>query len=157
MLFLTRRAFHAFALTVGAFPISALGQEDNVSIRIRVDDTVQAKLPPILQQTLTITPDTSPEASALVQRVPPGRAIPVILIIVGALAVPVILQMVKELLRQTYYGGVLVETRSQPPSITSDVKIPANMVFVIAADGKTTEYTSSQITPDVLGSLLRTK
>jgi hypothetical protein len=61
-----------------------------------------------------------------------------------------LLQMIEELLRQFYYGGVVIDMRSQPPSVTSDRKIPANMIFVIDAGGKTTRYTSDQLTLDVL-------
>jgi len=77
--------------------------------------------------------------------------------IAGALTVPVILQMIQELLRQRYYGGVVIDTRAQPVNVTSDPRIPANMVFVITSDGKTVEYTSSQIGADVLRSFLGKK
>jgi ligand-binding sensor domain-containing protein len=46
----------------------------------------------------------------------------------------------------SYYGGVVIDTRTRPAS----PKIPANMVVVINADGKTSQYTSNQISPDVL-------
>jgi hypothetical protein len=77
------------------------------------------------------------------------------LVIVGAMTIPVVLQMIKELVRQTYYGGGVIDTRAQPASITNDPKIPANMVVVINADGKTGEYTSNQISPDFLKSWLK--
>jgi hypothetical protein len=79
------------------------------------------------------------------------------LIILGAIAIPVILQMIKELLRQTYYGGVIIDTRMQPPIVTSDVKVPANMVFVIDSNGRTTEYTSDQISGEFLRAVLKGK
>jgi hypothetical protein len=75
--------------------------------------------------------------------------------IAGAMAVPMVLQMIREALRQTYYGGVMLDMRSRPPSVTSDPKIPGNMVFVIEADGKTTRYTSDQLSPELLGTLLK--
>jgi hypothetical protein len=65
--------------------------------------------------------------------------------------------MIREALRQTYYGGVMIDMRSQPPNVTSDPKIPGNMVFVVDTDGKTTRYTSDQLSPEVLGSLLKGK
>jgi len=124
--------------------------DDEVVVRFRADDSVQDTIPTILQQQLSITPNTSGEAKELASRVPPSRAIPVFVVIVGALTIPVILQMIKELLRQTYYGGVIVDTRSQPPSITSDPKIPGNLVTVIGSDGKVTQLTNDQLSPNIL-------
>ena len=41
--------------------------------------------------------------------------------------------------------------------ITSDPKIPGNMVFVIDAEGKTKQYTSDQFSLDALKAALRVK
>jgi hypothetical protein len=157
---LTRRTFHivTFSLGTTAFSGAASAQQgDTVTIRIRVDESVRAVIPPIAQRNLTIAPDQSEAAKDLARRAPPERAIPIIFIIAGAMAVPMLLQMIREALRQTYYGGVMLDMRSQPPSVTSDPKIPGNMVFVIDTDGKTTRYTSDQLSPEVLGSLLKAK
>jgi hypothetical protein len=157
---LTRRTFHiiAFSLGTSAFSGSASGQQgDTVTVRIRADESVRAVIPPIVQRNLTIEPDQSEEAKDLARRSPPERAVPIIFIIVGAMAVPIVLQMIREALRQTYYGGVVLDMRSQPPSVTSDPKIPGNMVFVIDTGGKTTRYTSDQLSPEILGSLLKAK
>ena len=155
---LTRRIFHIGVLSLGAaaFPGAAGGQQgDTVTVRIRADESVRAAIPPIAQGHLTIKPDQSEEANDLARRVPPGRASPVIFIIVGAIAATVLLQMIKELLRQVYYGGVLIDARSQPPIVTSDPKIPANMIFVIDAEGKTTQFTNDQFSLDVLKGVLK--
>jgi hypothetical protein len=157
---LTRRTFHAltFSLAAAVFPGATRAQQrDTVSIRIRVDESVRAVIPPIAQRNLTIEPDKSDAAKVLAGRAPPERAVPIIFIIAGAMAVPMVLQMIREALRQTYYGGVMLDMRTQPPSVTSDPKIPGNMVFVIDADGKTTRYTSDQLSPDLLASLLKAK
>ena len=157
---LTRRTFHtlAFGLSAAAFPFDTRGQQgETVTIRIRVDDSVRQSIPPILQQNLTIELDQSDEANELIRRSPPGRAVPIIFIIVGKIAVPVILQMMRETVRQFYYGGVLLDLRSQPPSVTSDPKILANMVFVIDGDGKMSRFTSDQLSPELLASLLKAK
>jgi hypothetical protein len=122
-----------------------------------VDESVRAVIPPIAQRNLTIERDQSEEAKELIRRAPPERAVPIIFIIAGAMAVPMVLQMIREALRQTYYGGVVIDMRSQPPSVTSDPKIPGNMVFVIEAGGKTTRYTSDQLSPELLGPLLKAK
>jgi hypothetical protein len=141
-----------------AFSRAASAQQgDMVTIRIRADESVRAVIPPIIQRNLTIALDQSEEAKDLARRVPPERAVPIIFIIAGAMAVPIVLQMIREALRQTYYGGVMIDMRSQPPNVTSDPKIPGNMVFVVDTDGKTTRYTSDQLSPEVLGSLLKGK
>ncbi len=128
-----------------------------VTVRIRVDDTARAVLRPIEQKNLTIKPDNSQEAKELAERVPPGRALPILVIIAGAIAVTELLKMIQELYRQTYYGGVVIDTRQQPPMISSDPKIPGNMVFVIDAAGKTTQYTGDQFSLDALKVALKVK
>jgi hypothetical protein len=155
----TRRTFHivAFFIANTAFSRAASAQGDTVTVRIRADESVRAVIPPIAQRNLTIEPDQSEEAKDLARRSPPERAVPIIFIIAGAMAVPMVLQMIREALRQSYYGGVILDMRSQPPNVTSDPKIPGNMVFVIDAGGKTTRYTSDQLSPELLGSLLKAK
>jgi hypothetical protein len=157
---LTRRAFNVAVLSFGvaALPAGVSGQEsETVTLRIRVDDSVRQSIPPILQRNLTIEQDQSEEAKELIRRSPPARAVPVMFIIVGAMAVPVVLQMIRESLSQTHYGGVLVDMRSQPASITSDPKIPSNIVFVIDVSGKMSQFANDQLSAAVLGPLLRTK
>jgi hypothetical protein len=157
---LTRRMLHTAVLSIVsvAFARNAASQQTGaVAIRMRVDESVRAVIPPIAQKNLTIERDQSEEAKELTRRAPPERALPIIFIIAGAMAVPMVLQMIREALRQTYYGGVLIDMRSQPPSVTSDPKIPGNMVFVIEAGGKTTRYTSDQLSPELLGPLLKAK
>jgi hypothetical protein len=150
---LTRRTFQLVLLALGAeaFSDDASGQQGGtVTVRIRADDSVRMAIPPIAQRNLAIEPDQSDEAKELARRAPAGRGLPVIFIILGAIAVTQLLQMIKELVRQTYYGGVVVDTRLQPPSVTNDPKIPANMIFVVEANGKTNQYTSDQFSLDVL-------
>jgi hypothetical protein len=99
---LTRRVFHLSAIGAITFPASAFCQsDDTVTVRIRADESAGASIPPILRRNLTINPDGSKEAQDLVRRAPAGRAVPVMLIIVGAMTIPVVLQMIKELVRQT--------------------------------------------------------
>ena len=105
---LTRRTFHIVVLSLGAaaFSTSATSQQgETVTVRIRADESVRAVIPPIAQRNLTIERDQSEEAKDLAGRSPPERAIPIIFIIAGAMAVPMVLQMIREALRQTYYGG----------------------------------------------------
>jgi hypothetical protein len=155
---LTRR--HLVVLLLGSLAVtrSVRSQQDNrVTVRIRADQTAVQALPPIERKNLHIEPDTSDEGKKLAAQVPPGRALPILVIIAGAIAVTELLQMIKELYRQTYYGGVLIDTCSQPPNITSDLRIPASMVFVTDCDGKTTQYTSDQFSLDALKVALKVK
>jgi hypothetical protein len=157
---LTRRTFDIAMLSLGAaaFPGGANAQQgDTVTVRIRADDSVRAGIPPIVQRNLTIEPDQSAEAKDLARRSPATRAAPVILMIVGAIAVTELLQTIKELLRQVYYGGVVIDTRSQPPSVTNDPKIPANMVFVIDTKGNTSRFTNDKFSLDALKLALKVK
>jgi hypothetical protein len=154
---LTRRSFHTtilFSLGAAGIPERVYGQ-DTVTIRIRIDDSVRQSIPPLVQRNLTIEQDQSEEANELVRRSPPARAVPIIFIVVGAMAVPMVLQMIRETLRQFYYGGVLIDIRAQPPVVTSDPKIPANMLFLIDRDGKASQFTSDQLNPALLAQLLK--
>jgi hypothetical protein len=156
---LTRRLFHATILFIsgaaGTFERAYSQNDDKVTIRIRVDDSVRQSIPPLVQRNLTIERDQSEEANELVLRSPPARAVPIIFVIAGAMAVPLVLQMIRETLRQVYYGGVLIDIRPQPAVVTSDPKIPANMVFLIDRDGKTSQFTSDQLNPALLAQLLK--
>jgi hypothetical protein len=157
---LTRRTFHIATVTFAAAAVSerAMGQQgDTVTVQMRVDESVRAAIPLLAQKNLTIEPDRSQEAKELALRSPPERAVPIILIIAGAMAVPLVLQMIREALRQTYYGGVIIDVRTEPPSVMSDPKIAGNMVFVIESGGKTTRYTSDQLSPELIGTLLKAK
>jgi len=158
---LTRRALHVVVLSLGAaaaLPVSVAAQESEaVTLRMRVDDSVRHSIPPILQRNLSIEQDQSEEAKELIRRAPPGRAVPVMFIVVGVIAMPVVVQVIRESLFQTHYGGVLVDMRSQPASITSDPKIPSNLVFVIDASGKMSQFKDDQLSAAALGPLLRTK
>jgi hypothetical protein len=157
---LTRRTFDLATISFGAAALShgaSAQQGDTVTVRIRVDESVRAAIPLLAQKNLTIEPDRSQEAKELALRSPPERAVPIIFIIAGAMAVPIVLQMIREALRQTYYGGVIIDMRTEPPSVASDPKIPGNMIFVIETGGKTTRYTSDQLSPELIGALLKAK
>jgi hypothetical protein len=157
---LTRREFQIGMISASAGTLCKTARAEQtqiVSVRIRADQTIRAIIPPLAQQKLTIERDDSGEAKELIEQVPAGRAVPIIFIIVGAMALPVVLEMMREALRQTYYGGVVLDLRTQPPTITSNPKLPANTVFVIDPLGKTTPYTSDQLSPEVLGPLFKVK
>jgi hypothetical protein len=136
-------------------PENGSPNSDIVTIRIRVDESVRSTLPPLSQAKLKIEPDQSDQAKALARRAPEQRAFPIFFVIVGAIAVVHLLQMIKELVRQAYYGGVVIDTRSQPPTISSDPSIPANMIFVVDTKGKTTRYTNDKFSLDTLRLALK--
>ncbi len=143
---LTRRRF-ALAISVAAArfrPSWVFADEGDVVVNIRVDESVRNLLSPAEEDELKINRDSSEQGKALAQKAPKDRALPIMLIIVGAIAIIRLLEMIQELYRKTYYGGVLIDTRTKPVSITNDLKIPANMVFVIEENGKTDQYTGDK-------------
>jgi hypothetical protein len=97
---LTRRCLGWAATTLATVCLSKLSraQADQLyPIRIRADETVRGLLSPIELQNLTTEPDHSALAHEMTARAPPSRAVPVILIIVGALALTQIAQLIREL------------------------------------------------------------
>jgi len=52
---------------------------------------------------------------------------------------------------------VMLDMRTQPPNVTSDPKIPANMLFVIDGDGKMSRFTSDQLSPELLTLFFKVK
>jgi hypothetical protein len=158
---LTRRDFYGAICVLGAtghpFSVHAQAGNGGIAVRIRIDDSVRGSIPAVILRTLTIEPDHSDVANELINLSPPTRAVPVILIIAGVLAIPVLLEITIELTRQTYYGGVIIDARTQPPLVSNNPKIPANMVFVVGVDGKTYQYTSTELSGDLLRTILGSK
>jgi hypothetical protein len=127
------------------------------TVHIRADETIRGILPPIMLQDLTVNPDRSAIAHELASRAPPERAAPVILIIVGAIALVQIVEMVNEMVHQFYYGGVVIDGRKTPPEITNDPKVPPNMVFVFQGDGTVQRFKSGELPTNLLESVLKVK
>jgi hypothetical protein len=125
------------------------------TVRIRADETVRGVLPPIALRNLTMELDQSVLAREMAARAPPERAVPVILIIIGALALTQIVQLIHELVRQYYYGGVVVDGRKSPPEISNDPKIPANMVIVFSSDGTVKQFSSGNLPLNLLESVMK--
>ena len=126
-----------------------------LTVRIRADETVRGILPPVTLQNLTIDPDRSAIAHEMASRAPPERAAPVILIIVGAIALVQIAEMVNEMVHQFYYGGVVIDGRKTPPEITNDPKIPPNMVFVFQGDGTVRQFKGGELPAGLLEAVLK--
>jgi hypothetical protein len=157
---ITRRTFGLIGLVIPAFVVTSPGRAESNEmfvVRIRGDETIRGVLPPIALRQVTITPDNSAAAKALASRAPPDRAAPLILVIVGAVALVHILEMIKELTRQYYYGGVMIDCTKSPPEISNNQKIPANMVFVLQRDGNIKQVKSDDVSTKLLASVLRVK
>jgi hypothetical protein len=111
-------------------------------------------VPAIEQSTLNVSADTSQEAKELISRTPKGKAAPVLLIIIGAIAAVNISRMILELLQEYYYGGVIIDARVKPPMITNDVKIPPGTVVVISENGVQATFKKSEISPEFVNTVL---
>jgi hypothetical protein len=134
-----------------------LHADELVNVRIRADETVRGVLPPISTQSLVITTDQSAAAQELARHAPPERAAPIILIIAGAIAVVQLAQMVNEMVREVWYGGVIIDGRKAPPEITNDPRVPPNMVFLYQGDGTVRQFNRGELSPDILAAVLKGK
>jgi hypothetical protein len=156
---ITRRAIVAGS-SLGHFltiKISKAQSSDSVTIKLRVDQEVFDAIPFGFRRGLVHQEDKSKQAQDLISSAPPERALPVILIVVGALSIPVVWNSIQEMIREYYYGGVVIDTRSTPPSIVNSKEIPANMIIVIDASGRPTKYDSMAFTQEILQNALAKK
>jgi hypothetical protein len=157
---LTRRMLGLGNLVILATCLSGARQlraDGLLEVRVRADEVVRGVLPPIALRSLTISPDMSPTARELQSRAPAERAAPVILIIVGALALVQIVEMINEMVRQFYYGGVIIDGRKTPPEITNDPKIPAHVILVFQADGTVKQFSAGELPSSLLETVLKAK
>lgn len=156
---LTRRSLQVGAAAVVSLLFesrASIGAENDVFIQIRTDSaTFDKTIPVAARENLSIRGDDSEAGKALQEAVPSGRAIPIILIVTGLIVIPLLVQMIQELLRQNRYGGVILDLRQTPPMVTPDLAIPANMVFVIGVDGKVQKYNGIVVSADFLRAALK--
>jgi len=127
---------------------------DATQVRIQLDQQALNTVPGDERADLEVTEDTSPEAQALKERSPPGKAIPIIYLIVGLLSLPSIWASIQEMLRRREYGGVIIDTRATPANIHHDPSVQADLVLVIHADGSTETVRSTLATQDFLKGVL---
>jgi hypothetical protein len=123
---------------------------------MRLDDSAIKAIPPRLRQNLSVSEDKSPEAQELIASAPPQKAVPVILIVVGVLAIPIIWDAILEMIREVEYGGVIIDLSKQSPEITNSKKIPAGLILIIKADGTHERLQSQDLSRSILTSLLST-
>jgi hypothetical protein len=150
---LTRRGLQLGGLTVAfgfSQTVSQAQSTEFFTIRLTADESVRSLLPPIAQQNLSIVPDKSAAAREMAARAPAERAAPVILIIIGAIALVKIVEMIHELSHQFYYGGVVIDGRKSPPEIYNDLKIPPDMVFVFQADGTVKQFKDNELPTELV-------
>src|SRR5690349_60020 len=95
-----RRLFVGSALVWLARPFRSLAAPPPAiearPVRIQLDDGSLPQIPGDERADLTVTQDTSRAAQALVEAAPPGRAIPIIFVVVGVLSIPVIWDTIRE-------------------------------------------------------------
>ncbi|PZR91222.1 MAG: hypothetical protein DLM68_03865 [Hyphomicrobiales bacterium] len=103
--------------------------QEATQIRIQLDQQALNAVPGDERAGLEVTEDTSPAAQALKARSPPGKAIPIIYLIVGLLSLPSIWAAVQEMLRRREYGAVIIDTRTSPANIHHDQSLPADLVW----------------------------
>jgi hypothetical protein len=150
-----RRAFCvSVAALVAMYAVKAHGQDINGRpVRLRVDDSGLASIPTIARKDLNVQRDSSREAEVLGMSAPPQRGLPIFFIVVGLIGISVLYQSILEMIRQTYYGGIHIDTRAREAVITSRRDIPANMVFVTDQSG-TRQYRSQEFSERLLQGLL---
>ncbi len=127
------------------------------SVRIQLDEGALQTIPGDERADVVVEEDKSAVAEALIKDTPPGRAVPIIYIVVGVLSIPVIWETVREMLRREYYGGVVIDARQTPALITHDKILPADTVLFIGPDGKSQRYEARNISEDLLTKLIRVR
>jgi len=138
-----------------AHPASA--QQDGAQDRkvtLLLDQSVLQGWPASQRRRVTVTEDHSPDAQAIAAATPEGRAIPIIVAVVGVLSLPVIWETISELWTREQYGGVIIDLRGSDPKITTSKAVPARMVFVVAANGTVSQYESQNFSEAMLGKIL---
>jgi hypothetical protein len=147
---LSRRDVFPIILLTAACGKAIADESTALNVQIRAADHVlNAAVPATEQSNLRITKDESPEGQILISNTPKERAVPVILIIVGAIAAVNVAKLVLELVREYYYGGVLIDARVTPAVITNNLFIPPGTIIVIGEDGAKTTIKESDVSADL--------
>ena len=120
---------------IAAFASGSTSAQESAQVQIQLDQQALNTLPGDERADLNVQEDTSPSAGALKARSQPGKAIPVIYLVIGVLSIPSIWSAVQEMLRRHEYGGVVIDTRTTPANIHHDQSLQADLVMVIRTDG----------------------
>jgi hypothetical protein len=140
-------------LLCGSVPELSAETADTVAVRIRLDDSAIQAIPPRVRQELSVSEDNSPSAQELIAAAPPQKAIPVILIAIGILSIPIIWDAILEMIRETEYGGVLIDMRVQPTAISNSKAVPAEFILIIHPDGSIERVESQGFSRSALESV----
>jgi hypothetical protein len=116
--------------------VSLARAEEQTAVRLRVEQQALLKIPQRDRNGLDIRKDTSAEAKALAEGAPPSLAVPVFLIVAGVLTLPALYDAIHEMVRETVYGGVIIDLRTSPPTVTNDKRVPGGLVQRINPDGQ---------------------
>jgi hypothetical protein len=125
------------------------------SVRIQLDDGALQTIPGDERADVTVEEDKSASAQVLIKESPPGRAVPIVYLVVGVLSIPVIWDTVREMLHREYHGGVIIDARKSPALITHDKTLPAKVVLFIGPDGSNQRYEAWNIPEDLLTKLAK--
>jgi hypothetical protein len=60
----------------------------------------------------------------------------VLVVFVGLVLIPYLVQAVIKLQRQIQYGGIVIDTRKKPLDIHVDKRLPSGLIVVVQPDGK---------------------
>jgi hypothetical protein len=149
-----RRLLGLMVASAGYAP-GARGQPaDSASVQMRVEQQALLRIPLRTRQSLSVQTDNSTDAQRLAEGAPPAHAVPVFFIVAGVLAAPIIYDAILEMVRETVYGGVIMDLRDKPPIITNSRAIPAGMVQVINPDGSTETHQSQSFVLETLKAWL---
>ena len=132
-----RRTLALVAAILAWAPHAFSEPADTAAVRLRVEQQALLRIPLRTRQTLSVAEDNSADAKTLVAGAPPTHAVPVFFVVAGVLAAPILYDAVLEMIRETVYGGVIMDLRDKPPTITNSRAIPAGVVEVIKTDGST--------------------
>jgi hypothetical protein len=126
---------------------------DTLSVSMQIGGEAIGRIPGDQRAQATVTEDTSEAARSLIALAPPGRAVPAMWLVVGVLAIPVVWDAVHEMVRRREYGGVIIDSRQTPVVIRHDRTLPADLVLLIAADGRAQRIESRNFTEDMLRAI----
>jgi hypothetical protein len=128
---------------------------DVAPVTLRVEQQALLRIPLSVRKNLSVQEDHSSDAQALGREVPPTHAIPIFFLVAGILAAPIVYDAILEMVRETVYGGVIMDLRNKPPIITNSRAIPAGIVEVIKPDGSTESRQSQSFMLETLDAWLR--
>src|SRR5215469_16809659 len=144
----------AWGICIAASGLHSGMAQEAAEVRMQLDQQALNALPGDERVGLEVTEDTSPAAQDLKAHSAPGKALPIIYLIAGILSLPSIRGVVQEMLRRREYGGVVIDMRTSPASIRSDLTAKADSVVVIRGDGSTESVRSTLVTEDFLRRVL---